>query len=171
VDIDFGNGKRGVFEMIEFNLSEDQQWWVIICAYDESSKEIIMIEQFQVALWKRTFLLPRWWLNPGQTWLQTAKQELLEETGYEAKEWKELSHIYSSPWFFSQNTKLFLAQWISKSAMWAEWDEIEETIAHKVLLSDAVNMIMQWIIVDARTICWLMIAKEYLSNSKVNIKN
>ncbi len=32
---------------------------VIIAAYDESTEEVIMIEQFQVGYGKRTLLLPR----------------------------------------------------------------------------------------------------------------
>lgn len=163
VDIDFGNGKQAQFEMIAFNNTQDQpQGGVIICGYSQQTKEVVMIKQFQVALWKQTFLLPRWGNMKGKTVLETAQQEFLEETWYEAEQWIELPMIYSSPWFFSQYTTIFLALWIRLSDNTAEWDE--ETIAIKILLSKAIEMIMNGEIVDARTISAIFIAKQYIEN-------
>ncbi len=163
VDIDFGNGKQAVFEMMTFSGDESYPWWAIICAYDDDGREIIMIEQFQVALGTKTFLLPRWGVISGKNILESAQQELLEETWYEASERIQLPTIYSSPWFFEQYTTIFLAKWIQVSEQTAEWDEIEETLVKRVPLTQAVDMIMQWTIVDARTIAGILMAREYLT--------
>jgi ADP-ribose pyrophosphatase len=42
--------------------------------------------------------------------VDTARRELLEETGYRAREWHVLVDIFSSPGFTNQRVRIFLAR-------------------------------------------------------------
>ena len=161
VNIDFGNWNKWVFHKVKFRDFKDEnsnRIWVMICAMDEENN-IYIIEQFQVVTESRMLLLPRWW---SKDWNHTksAQEELSEEIWYIADKLEELTTIYISPWYFQQWTKLYLATWLQKSKM--EWDELEETILHKIHILEAVKMIMKWEITDARTISWIFFVKEYL---------
>ncbi|MGH9672775.1 MAG: NUDIX hydrolase, partial [Bryobacteraceae bacterium] len=45
----------------------------------------------------------------GETPLQTARRELIEETGYRARKWKKLVSFYPSPGFVDEKMTVFLA--------------------------------------------------------------
>lgn len=47
--------------------------------------------------------------QPGETPLECAKRELVEEIGMEAEEWRELKRFYLSPGFADEQCHLFLA--------------------------------------------------------------
>lgn len=167
VDIDFGNHKQARFEMMWF---ADNTWatttpWVIIVAYNRDSDEIVLIEQFQVALWTRTLLLPRWGKIAGKTLLQTAQVEFLEETWYEAKSWHELPVVYSSPGYSTQCTQVFLAEWFQQAAHRKIGDEIELTTPVILPRSVVKQKVFSWEIVDARTISALYLLEMFISMS------
>lgn len=166
VDIDFGQGKQATFEMISF--TEYDFGGVIIAAYDQVTREVIMIEQFQVWYGKKTLLLPRWGKEPGHTVLETAHKELLEETWYEAKTWIELSEIYSSPGFFNQHTVVVIALDPLLAPQSSQGDEIEETIAHRIPLAVAIQQIMDGTIIDARTIAALFMLQQHLQTHSIS---
>lgn len=163
VDIDFGNGKQSVFERVTFNYKEGEpRGGVTICGYDRTTQEIILISQFQVALERATYLLPRGGLLQDKTALESAQQEFVEETWYVSSTRIELPTVYVSPWYFTQHTTLFLAIDATLSEGEHEGDEIEQTVSTKVLLSDAIQMIMRGEIVDARTVAGIFMLQQYL---------
>ncbi|MBI4443931.1 MAG: NUDIX hydrolase [Acidobacteria bacterium] len=70
---------------------------------------ILLIRQFRLAAGRFLWELPAGCLDPGETALQTARRELIEETGYHASCWKKLLEIYPSPGFVDERMTLFLA--------------------------------------------------------------
>src|SRR5439155_4284195 len=50
----------------------------------------------------------------GEPLLESAKRELLEETGYEASRWTELGRVYSSPGLSDELIAIFLAENLEK---------------------------------------------------------
>ena len=168
VDIDFGNGKTATFEMASFKPKDDEpSWGVIICGYDTYTTEIILIQQFQVALGQPTYLLPRWGLLAWKSKQESAAQEFLEETGYEAEQWIEMPMIYTSPWYFNQQTTIFFAYDITLSENNVDGDEFEDTLVHRISLANAIDMIMQGSIVDARTIATILMMRQYLETNSL----
>ena len=57
--------------------------FVVILAIDPSGK-LLLVRQFRPAIDRETLELPAGLVDPGYTPEQTARKELLEETGYEA---------------------------------------------------------------------------------------
>ena len=54
--------------------------------------------------------LPAGRIDDGETALTAAKRELLEETGYTARQWKRILHFYVSPGFLDETMTIYLAR-------------------------------------------------------------
>jgi ADP-ribose pyrophosphatase len=70
---------------------------------------VLLVKQFRLPAEKDLWEIPAGRLDPGEKPLQTAKRELMEETGYSAKKWKKLAAYWPSPGFLSEKMHLFLA--------------------------------------------------------------
>lgn len=82
---------------------------VAIVAHDD--RRLYMVRQPREAVGEHSLLeLPAGKLDvPGETSLECAKRELVEEVGLEASEWRELKRIYTSPGFSDEQVHLFVA--------------------------------------------------------------
>ncbi len=76
---------------------------------------ILMVRQFRFGSKEYSLEIPGGFIEVGEEPLQAAKRELIEETGYTAKNWKNLGTIFSNPVY--QNAKIhhFLAEDIDHS--------------------------------------------------------
>jgi len=70
---------------------------------------VLLVKQFRLPAEKELWEIPAGRLDPGEKPLQTARRELVEETGYSAKKWKKLASYWPSPGFVSEKMHLFLA--------------------------------------------------------------
>src|SRR6476469_4623571 len=80
---------------------------------------VILVEQFRVPVEETVIELPAGLTgdvagSEHESLLESAKRELCEETGYEAKHWTELSRGYSSPGLTDEMIVLCFAEGISK---------------------------------------------------------
>lgn len=115
-----------------------------------SDDEIIMVRQFRYALEKETLEIPAGKVDPGESAEGCARRELLEETGYEAKELKfiytyapaigysnELIHVYSAHKLKKLNAKI----------------DQREIISLEILHLERIKgMIKEGLIVDGKTL-------------------
>ncbi|MCE5319238.1 MAG: NUDIX hydrolase, partial [Parachlamydia sp.] len=62
-------------------------------------EHILLIRNQRFAVGKELWELPAGTLEKGEAPLETAKRELIEETGYEAAEMEPLTQFYTSPGF------------------------------------------------------------------------
>ena len=69
-----------------------------ILAIDEHG-DAFFVEQFRYPVNMPLFEVPAGKIDPGETPLECAKRELLEECGLSAKKWTELGPMFSSPGF------------------------------------------------------------------------
>lgn len=95
---------------------------VAILALNENG-EVLLEEQYRAALDDTIWEIPAGKLEPGESSLKCAQRELLEETGYEAGQWKHLHSFYTSPGFCDEVVHLFLAEGLVKKAANPEFDE------------------------------------------------
>ena len=71
--------------------------------------------------------LPAGSVDPGERPLQTARRELIEETGYRAKNWKKLITFFPSPGFLTEQMTIYLATGLTAGQAAPMEDERIET--------------------------------------------
>jgi ADP-ribose diphosphatase len=75
----------------------------------DNRKRILLVRQYRVPARDYLWELPAGRLDKGETPLQAARRELIEETGYRAKHWKKLVTFYPSPGYVAEKMTIFLA--------------------------------------------------------------
>ncbi len=86
--------------------------------------EILLLQEYRHPLGEVIYQLPGGLVDAGETPLSTAQRELLEETGYEAKEWERLGNVQDNPGLIDGATTLFLARGLKRvAAPMPEWTE------------------------------------------------
>ena len=71
---------------------------------------VLIERQFRYAMQQVYIEIPAGKIDPGETPLQTARRELLEETGYTAKQWALLTRIHPAIGFTNEIIDIFLAR-------------------------------------------------------------
>jgi len=91
-------------------------------------------------------------MEPGEDPLETARRELIEETGFAAKIIVEKGFIYTTPGYTDEKIFLFEARDLSPSREFGkDEDEVIEVV--DIAINDLTGMISDGTIVDAKTIC------------------
>jgi ADP-ribose pyrophosphatase len=136
---------------------------IVVLAVDEAqtgskSEPLILLErQYRHAAQSMMWELPAGRIDDGETALTAAKRELLEETGYSARQWKRILHFYVSPGFLDETMTIYLARGLRAGEAQPESDE---KITTKFLpISEATEMALNGRIQDAKTIAgifWLV---------------
>ena len=80
----------------------------VMMAVDEK-RRILLVRQYRLPAEKNLWELPAGRLDPGEKPLQTARRELIEETGYRAKTWTKLASFWVSPGYVQERMTIFLA--------------------------------------------------------------
>lgn len=111
--------------------------------------EAYFVEQFRYPVNKALFEAPAGKIDEGESPIECAKRELLEECGVSAKKWTELGPMLSSPGFCDEAIYLFLAENLSESNPNPDEDEFLDII--KLPLSEAKNRLRNGGIPDAKT--------------------
>src|SRR5579885_1445001 len=80
----------------------------VMMPVDEKGR-ILLVRQYRLPARQYLWELPAGRVDEGETLLQAARRELLEETGYRAKKWKKIAEFYPSPGFLAEKMTIFLA--------------------------------------------------------------
>lgn len=89
---------------------------VAILALDDAQR-VLMIRQYRHPVGRLLWEIPAGLQDTdGESPLQTAQRELLEETGYRASRWHLLLDYFSSPGYSTERIRIFLARGIEQAA-------------------------------------------------------
>ncbi|MFP8490034.1 NUDIX hydrolase [Gracilimonas sp. Q87] len=91
-----------------FSIIKAPEWMNVIPL--TSDNEIVLVEQFRYGIEKPTLELPGGMVDEGETHDETARRELLEETGYTGKDWSYLGKVSSNPAFLTNYTHLYVVK-------------------------------------------------------------
>jgi len=115
---------------------------------------ILLERQFRYPHRREFIELPAGKLEPGEPHLETAKRELLEETGYTARDWKRLGVIHTAIAYTDEAIELFLAEKLSQAVRKLDAGEFLETLI--VPFAEPMQMIRDGRITDAKTVTGLL---------------
>lgn len=93
----------------------------------DTHQRVLLVRQYRVPARGYLWELPAGRLDAGETPLQAARRELIEETGYRAKHWKKLVTFYPSPGFVAEKMTIFLATGLTAGEATPMDDERIET--------------------------------------------
>ena len=117
---------------------------VAVLALDDAQR-VLMIRQYRHPVGRLLWEIPAGLRDAnGESPLRTAQRELLEETGYRARDWHTLVDYFTSPGISSERIRIFLARGIEPGGEVAHEREHEEKfiVADWVPLDDAVHLAM-----------------------------
>ena len=89
----------------------------------------------------------------------TARRELEEEVGMRAGRLELMARFYNSPGFCDEHSHVFIATELTPTDRRAHGPEEEHLTVHRVPLGETDGMIAEGIIVDAKTIIGLSLAR------------
>ena len=121
----------------------------VMMAVDDKQR-ILLVRQYRLPAGKYLWELPAGKVDAGETPLQAARRELIEETGYRARKWEKLSRFYPSPGFVAERMTIYLATGLTAGAATPMDDERIETRWFK--RKELARMIAEGEIEDAKTI-------------------
>lgn len=118
--------------------------------------EILLVRQYRYACGDIIYELPAGKLEKGEDPMHCAIRELEEETGYVAEKIELLTAMLPTPGYSSEHIYIYKATGLRKTKQHLDEDEFLEV--EKVKKSDAVKMIRDNIITDAKTIVGILLA-------------
>lgn len=153
-DVTLSNGTRAELDVIEHPGAA-----AIVPFVDKD--HILMLRQYRHAVKTNLWEIPAGTLDPQEEKLACAQRELAEETGYKAAEWKKMGEIVPVPGYSNERIHMYLARDLEAAAQKLDEDEIIEV--HRVAFDEAMAMIRRGAIQDAKTICGLCLAQQFLT--------
>jgi ADP-ribose pyrophosphatase len=133
----------------------------VMMPVDEKNR-ILLVRQYRLPARQSMWELPAGSVDPGEKPLQTARRELVEETGYRAKKWTKLAEFYPSPGFLTEKMTIYLATGLTAGEATPMEDERIETRWFKAKEID--EMIRTGKITDAKTNIGFLRWKRYFAN-------
>ena len=156
LDLEFSNGERRQYERL--NPPGNGAVLVIPMLDDDT---VVMIYEYSGGTDRYELALTKGKIDAGETPLEAANRELIEEIGYGSNKLTFLKTMTLAPGYQSNITHIILAQELYKAS--AEGDEPEplEVVEHK--LSNLEELVYNEDLTEARTIAALYMAKGVIS--------
>jgi ADP-ribose pyrophosphatase len=125
------------------------------------SGELVMERQYRYPPRREMIELPAGKIDPGEPPLETAKRELLEETGYTASDWRHVATIHLAIGYSDEHIEIFLAKGLKHEG--AKLDDEEFLEVFTLPLATALEWVREGKITDAKTLSGLFWAEKLLS--------
>jgi ADP-ribose pyrophosphatase len=113
-----------------------------------------LVGQYRFALGQYSWEMPEGGGPIGTDPLESAKRELLEETGLKAQKWIEIQRLHLSNSVSDELSILYLARDLQQFE--AEPEDTEQLIVHKVPFAEVYRMVCNGTITDAMTVAAIL---------------
>ena len=151
--VELPDGKQSIRELI----SHPGGVGVIAVMED---RQVFMVTQYRIAARSMMLEIPAGKLEYGENPLECGKRELIEETGYEGREFTHLGAYYATPGYCEEVLNLYLAK--DLNFVGQNLDEGEFLNVKKYDLDELYNMVLNNEIYDAKTAIAILKAKAIL---------
>lgn len=122
----------------------------VVIACQPAPGRVLLISQYRYPINEELIELPAGRVELGEDRFLAAKRELTEETGFFARTWNELAHMYSAPGFCNELLSFYQATDLEFQGK--RLDEDEETDVLDVSLEEAWSWVRSGKICDAKTV-------------------
>jgi len=123
-------------------------------------EQVLMLSQYRVSLDRWILELPAGTREKQELWLECARRELREETGYRAQKWTELGQVWPAPGLTNEVMTIYLAQDLLPAPL--EGDADEEIEVRPMPLDELARMALGGQMRDAKSIVGILRAVEHL---------
>jgi ADP-ribose pyrophosphatase len=147
------NGNTATREYIEHNGAV-----MIIPLLD--SGELVMERQYRYAMRRHCLELPAGKIDQGEDALATGRRELLEETGYVAREWTYLATIHPTVAYSTERILIYLARGLEHRGGNLDDGEFLEVL--KLPLAALLDLVRAGEITDVKTVIGLFWLEKLL---------
>ncbi len=124
-------------------------------------RSVIMERQYRYPLRAHVYELPAGKIDAGESPLDTAKRELLEETGYRAADWRHLLTTYPVVGYSNERIELYLARELEYVGH--RLDDGEFLDVFTLSLEEALAWVRSGRICEAKTIMGLLLAEKIVA--------
>ena len=128
----------------------------------DNAGNIAMLHQYRHAIGGYLWEIPAGCRNSGESPLQCAHRELAEEAGLSARRWDHLGTIVTIPSFCDERIDLYLARDLGAATGTPDEDEVIRVEQRS--FADAMKMVREGEITDAKTIAALYRAQDLLDS-------
>jgi len=147
-DLVLPNGRKTKFHIVEHPGA-------VAIVPVHANGDVVLLKQFRPSIGEEIYEIPAGTIEKGEAPLATAKREIIEETGFKAKQWSKIAEFYTAPGFCTELMHVYLAKGLSPAQLPGDADEILQPV--RMSIDAAVKMIRTQKIRDAKTIAALMI--------------
>jgi len=137
------NGHRSLLEVVH------HPGGAAVAALDDA-QQVCLLRQYRHAADGWLWELPAGKLESNEPPLVTAQRELLEESGVQARDWRSLGTVLSSPGVLTERLHLFLATGITRAGATAH-ESAEVIEVHWIPLAQARDWALDGTIADCKT--------------------
>jgi ADP-ribose pyrophosphatase len=120
--------------------------------------EILLIRQFRYATGGFIYEVPAGTLHKGEAPEECARREIQEEIGHRAGRLRLLASIFTTPGFTDEIIHLYAAHDLTPVPQNLDHDEV--LTVERVPFTQAIEMVRDGRIKDAKSICALLLARE-----------
>ncbi len=154
------NGGKGIYGKVHFkNIA------VGVLVLDENLNTYL-VGQYRFTLSSYSWEMPEGGCPVGSEPLDSAKRELLEETGLIAEEWTELFQMHLSNSVSDELAIIFLARKLHQGV--AEPEETEQLVIKKIPFAEMVKMVEEGLITDSMTVAAVYKVQLLFLQGKLN---
>ena len=130
----------------------------IVALFDDGR---VLLERQHRYPHRRDFIeIPAGKLEPNEPHAETAKRELLEETGYVAAEWTRLAVIHPTIAYSDEAIELWLAKGLEKREAQLDAGEFLEVLA--LPFDEAIAMVRDGCITDGKSVAGLLWVRAFV---------
>ena len=159
LDLEFSNGERRRFHR---QKPHGHGAVVVVPMLDEDT--VLLVREYAAGVHRYELGLVKGRIDAGETPLQAANRELMEEAGYGARELTHLRDITLAPVYMSHATHLVLARDLYPQRLAGDEPEELEIVPWK--LDDIGQLILREEFSEGRSVAALFIVREWLKQQR-----
>ncbi|MEG3133712.1 ADP compounds hydrolase NudE [Rouxiella sp. T17] len=155
VDLTFSNGEQRVYERMR---PSDREAVMIVPVIGD---DLLLIHEYAVGIEGYELGFPKGLIDPGESVLEAANRELMEEVGYGAQHFDVLAKLTMAPSYFSSRMNIVIAKALYPQSLVG--DEPEPLPQTRWPISRMMELLQQPDFNEARNVSALFLAHDFLT--------